>query len=57
MKAVAIGAVTQGLLALGLGSPVNTAGFVTSTRNGKGLLFHITSVERVEPAQTGSGSN
>jgi primosomal replication protein N len=61
MKAVAIGAVTQALLPLGLGSTVNTAGFVTSTRNGKGLLFHITSVEAAsnEPAaaDTGSGSN
>jgi primosomal replication protein N len=55
IKAVAIGAVTQGLLPLALGTAVHTAGFVTSTRNGKGLLFHITSVEAL--AEAGSGSN
>jgi primosomal replication protein N len=55
IKAVAIGAVTEGLLPLALGSTVHTAGFITSTRNGKGLLFHITSVEAI--ADTGSGSS
>jgi primosomal replication protein N len=45
MKAVAIGAVTRGLLAATLGSEALYAGFVTSARNGRGLLFHITSVE------------
>ncbi len=45
MKAVAIGAVTQLLTPLVLGSLLNLGGFITSTRNGKGLLFHITSVD------------
>ena len=45
MKAVAIGAITQPLLALQLGQPGLFAGFVTSARNKRGLLFHITSVE------------
>ncbi len=47
MKAVAIGAVTQALAPLALGSEALYAGFITSARNGKGLLFHITSVEPV----------
>jgi primosomal replication protein N len=45
MKALAIGAITQPLQALALGSTGLYAGFVTSARNGRGLLFHITSVE------------
>jgi len=54
MKAVAIGAVTRGLLAAELGTPGLYAGFVTSARNGRGLLFHITSVEPASPAGPGS---
>ncbi len=45
MKAVAIGAITQQLTVLALGSGGLYAGFITSTRNGKGLLFHITSFD------------
>ncbi len=48
MRAVAIGAVTQGLLKAELGSAGLYAGFITSARNGRGLLFHITSVEPSE---------
>jgi len=48
MRAVAIGAVTKRLLATELGSAGLYAGFITSARNGRGLLFHITSVEPVE---------
>jgi primosomal replication protein N len=47
MKAVAIGAVTRALLATALGPEGLYAGFVTSARNGRGLLFHITSVDPV----------
>ena len=55
MKAVAIGAITQALMPLELGSTGLFAGFITSTRNGRGLLFHITSVERVaRPVPSGS---
>ncbi len=52
MRAVAIGVITQELLPLELGTECLYAGFLTSTRNGRGLLFHITSVEpqaRAEP--------
>jgi primosomal replication protein N len=45
MKAVAIGAITRRIAALGLGELVTVAGFLTATRNGKGLVFHITDVE------------
>jgi len=45
MRAVAIGAVTQMLTALAMGQGGTFAGFITSTRNGRGLLFHITSVD------------
>ena len=59
MKAVAIGAVTKQLAPLEMGSSLLLGGFITSTRNGKGLLFHITSVELAEPAPATnpSGSN
>jgi len=56
MKAVAIGAITQGLLKLELGTTGHYGGFVTSARNGRGLMFHITSVEPLE-AGPSSGSN
>ena len=56
MKAVAIGGITQTLAALALGSAALYAGCITSTRNGRGLLFHITSVEPQAAIET-SGSN
>ena len=56
MKAVAIGAITQALMPLELGSTGLYAGFITSTRNGRGLLFHITSVE-LDARPGPSGSN
>jgi primosomal replication protein N len=45
MRAVAIGAVTQPLLALELGAAGLYAGFLAGSRNGRGLRLHITSVE------------
>jgi primosomal replication protein N len=47
MRAVAIGAVTQPLKVLELGQGGMFAGFITSTRNGRGLLFHVTSVDTI----------
>ncbi len=44
VKAVVIGAITKSVQALGLGSPVTFAGFLAATRNGKGLVFHVTEV-------------
>jgi len=46
MRAVAIGAITQALAALALGEAATYGGFVASARNGRGLVFHVTSVER-----------
>ncbi|MBX3633918.1 MAG: primosomal replication protein N [Rubrivivax sp.] len=45
MRAVAIGAVTQPLQALALGGPGLFAGFLAASRNGRGWLLHITTVE------------
>jgi primosomal replication protein N len=45
MRAVAIGEVTRTLTAMALGDAALFAGFVTSSRNGRGLLFHITQVD------------
>jgi primosomal replication protein N len=45
MRAVALGAVTQPISGLAMGQGATFAGFITSTRNGRGLLFHITSVD------------
>jgi primosomal replication protein N len=48
MRAVAIGDVTHALAALAPGAQALFAGFIASARNGRGLLFHITSVEPVQ---------
>jgi primosomal replication protein N len=45
MRAVAIGGITQALGAMVLGGPGLFGGFLTGGRNGRGLLFHVTSVE------------
>ncbi len=52
IKALAIGAVSAGLSVLALGTEAVFVGFITRTRNGRGLLFHINSFEQVqaEPA-------
>jgi primosomal replication protein N len=47
IRAVAIGAPTQPLLALALGGSALCSGFVASGRNRRGVLFHITSVEPI----------
>jgi primosomal replication protein N len=44
IRAIAIGAVTQTLAALALGDAGTFAGFVAGSRNGRGLLFHVTSL-------------
>jgi primosomal replication protein N len=48
IKAVAIGAVSRPAGAMALGSAATFAGFLGATRNGRGLVFHITAIE---PAQ------
>ncbi|MDP1534012.1 MAG: primosomal replication protein N [Rubrivivax sp.] len=44
IRAVALGDVTRALGAMALGSAGQFGGFLTNARNGRGLLFHITSV-------------
>jgi primosomal replication protein N len=45
IKAVAIGAITRQLLPLAIGSNGLYAGFLTASRNGRGLSFHVTEVQ------------
>jgi len=44
IKAVGIGAITRPIGALMLGSNGTFAGFLAAARNGRGLLFHVTSL-------------
>ena len=47
LKAVAIGErITRQVGALALGSPATFAGFLAASRNGRGLVFHITALEQ-----------
>ena len=45
VRSLAIGAITQALAAMSLGSQGLFGGFLAGSRNGRGLLFHITSVD------------
>ena len=45
IRAVAIGAITRQLLPLAIGSHGTYAGFLTASRNGRGLSFHLTEVQ------------
>ena len=44
VRAIAIGAITQTLSAWALGDAGTFGGFIAGTRNGRGLLFHVTSL-------------
>ncbi len=44
LKAVAIGAITRPAAALALGTLAQFAGFLAASRNGKGLVFHVTEI-------------
>jgi primosomal replication protein N len=44
IKALAIGAITAPVGALALGTAATFAGFLANARNGRGVLFHITSL-------------
>ena len=45
IRARAIGAITQSLLGLELGSSHGFAGFLGSQRNGRGVVFHVTELD------------
>ena len=49
IKAVAIGAITRPAGAMALGSAASFAGFLGATRNGRGLVFHITALDPALP--------
>jgi primosomal replication protein N len=44
LRAVAIGAITRSANTLALGTPGTFAGFLAASRNGKGLVFHVTEI-------------
>jgi primosomal replication protein N len=44
IRAIAIGAITQAMAVLALGDSGTFGGFIAGTRNGRGLLFHVTSL-------------
>jgi primosomal replication protein N len=52
IKALAIGAMSRPLGAMVLGGSAMFAGFLATTRNGRGLLFHITELTPDEPASS-----
>lgn len=52
LKALAIGAVTRSLHAMTLGASATFAGFIANTRNGRGVLFHITSLTPIATSPT-----
>jgi primosomal replication protein N len=45
IKALAIGAISQAAGELALGSLAQFVGFLAQSRNGRGLLFHITALD------------
>ena len=45
IRAVAIGEITRAVAALTLGQAASFAGFLAASRNGRGLVFHVTAVE------------
>lgn len=51
IKAVGVGAITRPIGALTLGSHGSFAGFLAAARNGRGLLFHVTSLS-ADPTPT-----
>ena len=48
IKAVAIGAISRPAGAMALGSGATFAGFLGATRNGRGLVFHVTAIESAQ---------
>jgi primosomal replication protein N len=45
LKSVGIGGVTKALQSMALDAPAQFAGFIAASRNGRGLVFHITAVD------------
>ena len=49
IKAVVMGALAQQVQALGIGAEAAFSGFIAAQRNGRGVVFHITGLQRSEP--------
>lgn len=47
MRALAIGAITRAVSAMDLGTAATFAGFLGAARNGRGLVFHITTIDAI----------
>ncbi len=45
MRAVAIGEISRSVAALPLGQQANFRGFLAASRNGRGLVFHVTALD------------
>jgi primosomal replication protein N len=45
LRAVAIGEITKAVAALTLGRTATFAGFIAASRNGRGIVFHVTAVD------------
>ena len=52
IKALAIGAISRTAQALVLGADGDFAGFLATSRNGRGLLFHVTEIAVHTPPAT-----
>ncbi len=48
LRAVALGEVAQQLTRLPLGTNAGFAGFLANGRNGRGVVFHVTTVDTIE---------
>jgi primosomal replication protein N len=47
IKAIALGAQAERLVKLAIGKPAKFKGFLASSKNGKGILLHITDYEPI----------
>jgi primosomal replication protein N len=52
IKAIAIGAITVPAKVLAMGQAAMFAGFLAASRNGKGLVFHVTTIDILAAAPT-----
>jgi primosomal replication protein N len=57
LNAVGLGEVVWSLQGLALGSQAQFAGFLAASRNGKGLVFHITEVQPLPAAEPAAGAS
>jgi len=46
---VVMGALAQQVQAMGIGAEAAFSGFIAAQRNGRGVVFHITGLQRSEP--------